>query len=291
MWSGSDLFTKIGSAPSNKYSSLKAVVAVGAIMGITALVEIVLGDVAIGIADIVRYLPASLLYIVSMLLGYVGLRYIELSVSSPICNCSGGIVTLLCVIFLKEQLVAIQIVGVVAILIAVVALAVVEMTEDEELRIKRQSEANVKYSKSFLALLFPLLYCLLDAAGTFADAAILESMDESVANISYELTFAFAAVVALVVLLAKREKVKFKRDVNFAFGGLCETAGQFAYIYALALRPALAAPVISCYCALSVLWSRLFLKEKLSAKHYLFIGLAFLGIVLLGIYEGVSESA
>ena len=38
------------------------------------------------------YLPVSVLYILSMTLGYVGLRYIELSISSPICNSSGALV-------------------------------------------------------------------------------------------------------------------------------------------------------------------------------------------------------
>ena len=31
---------------------------------------------------------------------------------------------------------------------------------------------------------------------------------------------------------------------------------------------AMSAPIISSYCAASVLWSRIFLKEKLSWKHY-----------------------
>ncbi len=42
------------------------------------------------------YLPVSLLYISSMAMGYVGLRYIELSISSPICNSSGALVAVLC---------------------------------------------------------------------------------------------------------------------------------------------------------------------------------------------------
>ena len=70
-------------------------------------------------------------------------------------------------------------------------------------------------------------------------------------------------------------------------GALCETAGQFAYIYALAdtEHVALAAPIISAYCVLSVVWSRIFLKEKLSWKHYLMIALVVAGIVILGIYD------
>ena len=68
---------------------------------------------------------------------------------------------------------------------------------------------------------------------------------------------------------------------------VCETAGQFAYIYALAdtAHVALAAPIISAYCVASVLWSRLFLKEKLSWKHYAMILLVVAGIVILGLYD------
>ena len=70
-------------------------------------------------------------------------------------------------------------------------------------------------------------------------------------------------------------------------GAAFETAGQFAYIYALAdsEHVALSAPIISAYCAASVLWGRIFLKEKLSWKHYLCIFLTVAGIVILGIYD------
>ena len=76
------------------------------------------------------------------------------------------------------------------------------------------------------------------------------------------------------------------RDPKYA-GAVCETAGQFAYIYALAdtEHVALAAPIISAYCVASVLWSRIFLKEKLSWKHYAMIALVVAGIVILGIYD------
>ena len=48
---------------------------------------------------------------------------------------------------------------------------------------------------------------------------------------------------------------------------------------------ALAAPVSRAYCVASVLWSRIFLKEKLSWKHYGMIALVVAGIVILGIYD------
>ena len=98
-WSGSDLFSKIGCRDaSDKNAHLKMVVAVGVVMGLHAAYEIFIGGTVVTWNVIWTYLPVSLLYISSMTLGYVGLRYIELSISSPICNSSGALVAVLCLI-------------------------------------------------------------------------------------------------------------------------------------------------------------------------------------------------
>ena len=98
-WSGSDLFSKIGCRePDDKLAHLKMVMAVGLVMGLHAAYEIFIGHVEISWQIILTYLPVSLLYILSMGIGYFGLRYIELSVSSPICNSSGALVAILTII-------------------------------------------------------------------------------------------------------------------------------------------------------------------------------------------------
>ena len=186
-WSGSDLFSKIGCRDaSDKNAHLKMVVAVGIVMGLHAAYEIFLGGVEISLHVIWTYLPVSLLYIVSMAIGYVGLRYIELSVSSPICNSSGALVAVLTVIF-----------------------------------------------------------------GGMA---------------------------------ALRE---FKEELPKYIGATCETVGQFFYIQAIAdeAHVMYSAPIIAAYCVLSTVWGRVFLREKLSWKHYLMIGLTVIGIVFLGICD------
>ena len=99
-WSGSDLFSKIGCRDADdKLAHLKMVIAVGVVMGLHAAYEIFIGGVSISWHVIWTYLPVSLLYIVSMALGYIGLRYIELSISSPICNASGAVVAVLYLCF------------------------------------------------------------------------------------------------------------------------------------------------------------------------------------------------
>ena len=99
-WSGSDLFSKIGCRDADDHlAHLKMVIAVGVVMGLHAAYEIFIGGVSISWHVIWTYLPVSLLYIVSMALGYIGLRYIELSISSPICNASGAVVAVLYLCF------------------------------------------------------------------------------------------------------------------------------------------------------------------------------------------------
>jgi len=289
-WSGSDLFSKIGCQDSDdKYSHLKMVMAVGLVMGIHAAYEIFVGGVEINGEVILQYLPVSALYIVSMTVGYVGLRYIELSISSPICNSSGAIVAVL--IFATQGingLPPMALAAVALVCIGVIALGFTEANEDEELRRARQDASNHHYAKSWLAIALPVIYCLLDALGTFADSRVLETLNEDSANVAYELTFLVVGIVcAVYVLGVKKQKLIPKREAPKYTGAIFETAGQFAYIYALAdtEHAALAAPMISAYCVASVVWSRIFLKEKLSLKHYASVLLVVAGIVILGILD------
>ena len=288
-WSGSDLFSKIGCQDADdKYSHLKMVMAVGVVMGLHAAYEIFINGTEISGSILLTYLPVSLLYISSMTIGYIGLRYIELSISSPICNSSGALVAVLSIITGSALLAAAQYAAMALVCVGVIGLGIVEAREDDELRMARQEAGNYKYAKSALALILPILYCVLDALGTFADSKVLETLNEDSANCAYELTFLTAGIVCFVyVVLIRKQKLVPKREGPKYLGALCETAGQFAYIYALAdsEHVALAAPIISAYCVLSVVWSRIFLKEKLSWKHYLMIALVVAGIVILGIYD------
>jgi len=49
---------------------------------------------------------------------------------------------------------------------------------------------------------------------------------------------------------------------------------------------AIAAPILSCVCVVSLLLSRIFLKEKLTKKQYVFIGIIIVGILMLAVLEG-----
>ena len=290
-WGGSDLFSKIGSPSDDKYSHWRIVMAVGAVMGLHATIELITGT-KFEPLDFIRYFPATALYISSMIIGYVGLRYVMLSVSSPICNSSGAVACVLCLIFLRQMPDPLTWVGIVLVTIGVVGLAFVEKKGDSEVRELSEKAENKKYVSGFIAVFFPIFYCILDGLGTFADALLLDSgiVNEDSANIAYEFTFLFMAILAyFYVVWIKKQPLTAETAKPKLAGALCETAGQFAYIFAIGSNATVAAPMISSYCVFSVLLSRIFLKEKLSAKHYAVIFTVFAGIIVMGVAEGLSN--
>lgn len=312
-WSGSDIFSKVGSRQEDKLSHYKVGIAVGLIMGLHALYEIIFGGVSLTLSDIITYLPASAFYIVSMMVGYMGLRYIELSISSPICNGSGAVTAIMSMLifgvtFVEEDSNAVFlntpiIIGIALIIIGIIALGFIDNFEDPELRIKRQESANRKYSKSFLAIALPILYCILDSCGTFVDTLIAdnyvsnleaggmslemaESLAGDVLNTAYEFTWLIVAIAfAIYVFAIKKEKVDFKYDGTKLIGGICETVGQVFYMMVVVKGYIPGLVIISAYCAVSLVWGSIFLKEKLSWKHYLAIAAAFAGILILGYFD------
>ncbi|MDO5331728.1 MAG: hypothetical protein Q4E99_03530, partial [Bacillota bacterium] len=132
-WSGSDLFGKIGCRDfGDRTSHLKMICSVGLIMGIHALISLFLGSVELSLNVIVTYLPISLLYIISMAFSYMAFRYIELSISSPICNSSGAIVAIL-VLMTKgfgDDLSLLSLIAVIFVCAGVILLGFVEAHED-----------------------------------------------------------------------------------------------------------------------------------------------------------------
>ena len=292
LWGTAELFYKKGALPGEKYSHLKICVCVGAVMGIHAIFTLLTQDINYNPINLLVYLPVSLLYIVSMAFSYFGMRFLEESISDPIENTSGAICSLLCVIILKESLSPLSVIAILVIVIGVLGVGFLE-NNGETQRKKRLGK-----KLAIVAFCMPFVYALLDAFGSFVDIfylddiastpliGVTEDTIEDVANTSYELTFALFALCLFIFMKAK--KVKFgpipqHRDKILA--AVFETAGQFTYVYALSGNGAIAAPIISSVCIVSLLLSRIFLKEKLSWKTYAFITVVIVGILLLAVSE------
>ena len=109
----------------------------------------------------------------------------------------------------------------------------------------------------------------------------------------YGLTFLLAGVAAWIYMLIREKKAynPFARgEGSKGIAALCEEFGQVFYVYAMARKPLLAAPMVASYCIVSVILSRIFLKEKLKAGQYACVAAVIAGIVLLGISDGLAEA-
>ena len=81
-----------------------------------------------------------------------------------------------------------------------------------------------------------------------------------------------------------------KEVLNKGVAACFEEFGQIFYVFAMARNPVLAAPMVASYCIVSVILSRIFLKEKLKASQYACVVAVIVGIVILGIAEGLGEA-
>lgn len=280
-WGLADLYYKLGNN-SDKYSHIKTGIIVGLIMGIHATIFMIFNKESVNLMEIVKYLPVSLCYITSMVIGYKGLRYLELSISSPIQNSSGIITSILLCLIFKVKLSYLEILGIFIIFVGVVILSILEMKEGK----KEKVIGNFKY----FIVIFPIIYAIIDGLGTFLDAVYLDQLElisENSALIAYEYTFLIYGLIMVIYLKYKKVPFNLFNEKNKIKAALLETLGQFTYVYAISNNSVIAVPIISCYAGLSVLLSRFYLKEKLSILSYVAIIIIFIGILLLGILEEI----
>ena len=260
-------------------------------MGMHAIFTLLTQDIGYDPINLVRYLPVSLCYILSMAFSFFGMRFIEESISDPIENTSGAIVSLMCVIILGETIATGSIIAIVIIVIGILGLGFLENNGDTD----RKKKLGKKMA--IIAFAMPFCYATLDALGTFLDiyylemetsplANVNEATIEEVANTSYELTFFICAILLLLFMWSRGVKFELPKQRDKVLAGVCETAGQFTYVYAMSGNGAIAAPIISAVCVVSLTLSRIFLKEKLTRKQYLFLFLVIAGILILATIEG-----
>lgn len=290
-WGGANLFYKKGSDIEDSNSHLKIVMMVGFVMGVHAILYIILKGIAFDPFDMIRYFPVSAMYILSMTIGFIGLRYIELSIAAPVQNSSGAVAAILLYIFFPRQLSIFDIIGVIVVTIGVIGLAMFEKEAETE-SLTKDKKIDSKYQLSVLAITFPILYALIDGIGSFLDGVYLDELtliSEESALIAYELTFLICAILAYLYLtLIKKEKIRIFQEKDRGYAAILETTGQFFYVFAMAGNALIAAPIIAAHGIFSVILSRIFLKEILDKKQYAMIVFVMIGIVLLGVAEGLS---
>lgn len=308
-WGIAEIFYKKANLPNEKYSHLKTTVFVGFFMGIYATVIMFTQGIDLKSFPInfLYYLPVPICYILSMVCSYFGLRFVEESIADPIENSSIAFVPILCAIFLKEfrdKLTVPIIIGIIIVIVGVICLPIFD---------KKGKERRIKsYGKkiAFVSIAMPFCYMLLDSIGTFLDIFYVDSVEttilvgvteetiEHTANCCYEIAFFIVAVALLIFLEIKGERLfpKTNKDLKEGFfkrvgnqkwkilAAIFETVGQATYIFALSSGQGIAAVILGAGSVIiSLILSRIFLKEKLSLVQYICIGTILSGIIMLSL--------
>jgi len=291
LWGAAELFYKKGSHEERKYDHLRVCVLVGAVMGIHAILTLFTSDISYNPMNLIAYLPVSLCYIVSMACSFFGIRFIEESLADPIENTAGAMCSILCVIFLGEQISPLVWCAIAVIVVGIIGVGYTERSSE----VGRKERLGKRLA--IVAFAMPFCYAFIDALGSFLDIFFLEMETspligiteeniELVANISYELTFAIVGLILFIFMKIKKVPFELPKQKDKVIAAVCETAGQLTYVYAMSGNGAIAAPILSCVCVVSLLLSRIFLKEKLTKKQYVFIGIIIVGILMLAVLEG-----
>ncbi len=291
LWGLAELFYKKGSHEERKYDHLRVCVMVGAVMGIHAIFTLLTSDIDYNPMNLIAYLPVSLCYIVSMACSFFGIRFIEESLSDPIENTSGAMCTVMCALVLGDKIAPMIWVAIAIIVIGIIGVS----REEQSAGLDRKKRLGKKLA--VIAFAMPFCYAIIDAIGCVLDIYFLEMETspligiteeniELIANISYEFTFAIVGLILLLFMMIKRVKFELPKQKDKALAAVCETAGQLTYVYAMSGNGAIAAPIISCVCVVSLLLSRIFLKEKLTKRQYMFIAIIIVGILMLAVLEG-----
>lgn len=311
-WGVSQFFYKLGNSVYEKYSSSKTVIMVGLIFGayiiiyyflisgftISFSIEEQSSDNNYNLFKLISYLPISLSYIVSMWFSYIGLRYLELGIASPIQNASGGFSAILIIIFSKTSVNLSVYLSIFLITLGTILLAFNKSKIDQNGRAMVKAE-NSQYRFGALAVIFPIIYMILDSIGTFLDGIVLDqkklfvfgkeliyNFNEDEAQISYMLTF-FILSLLLIFYFFVVKKIKLFTGFTRSrlFGAFFELLGQITYIFALASNSIFSAPIIAAFSIVPIILGRVFLKERLMFYAYFAATLIIVGTIILGLND------
>lgn len=301
-WSATDLFYKIGSAPEDKLSHLKFLVWLGLVMGGLSALLFPLSESQLSVFSLIykyrEYMPFALAYVLALMCGIIGTRYLDASVISPLENVDGALAGVILFVYftatgafddLTRQFTWLDPIGFVLIVVGTILLGV----QEQRAKTASPDEATHRNKLGAVAFLFPFIYNIFDAASMVFEGALFQADNgEAVGEFDFLIlegvAFFVMGIAAWVFLLLAKKTVYNpfrKRELVKGCAALTEGMGNILFTLAIARNPVLTPPVTNAYFLVTILGAKLFLKEKITRRQYLWIFVLSLGLVLLGISE------
>lgn len=299
-WGLEEVLIKVNAEKDDLYFSVKIAVCMTPFVIVVLIISTVLSESGLPLYSLlcsnVTVLLALVVYVAVMVVSYIGARYMEMSVFTPVSNASSGFAVVIILVYasltgnyadVSVYITPASVIGMVLAVGGVIALAIVQSRMSQ--RTVQIGQQEKKYRVGVLALLFPLVFCLMDAVSVTIDSVNLGATGESVIG-DYDYIRIYAAaylvvsVVSWLVILAGTKKPynPFKPFKASGYGaGLLEVIATTSYLLALGKNAVLSVPVASAYCIVTLIASRIILKEMLKLPQYVCIASVVIGVMLV----------
>ena len=306
LWGITDILLKKSLDYSDSLSQYKTFVWIGIVMAPAGVIMAICSDTLLDsimmVKDNLYLIPLCVFYAIALFFGLLGAKHLDASVVSPLENIDGAMAAIILYFFflftghshITDKIGLVQVVGTVAIVSGVVLLGIQEQSLSKQET--HLSENKKRHRLGALALIFPIVYNLVDAVSMVAvGITVSEETEVAIPDIDFFIfeSLGFVVVVICVwfyMLIIKKYKYNpFKKEELVRCGAATgETFGTMAFTFAVGISPILTAPITSSYCFVTIVLARIFLKERLTKKQYLSLAFLVVGIALLGVSEIIN---
>lgn len=178
------MFYKNGSDISDKLSHLKFLVWLGMVMGVSTFLLLPLSERQLPLWELfmeyIEYMPIAAAYVLALMCGIIGRRFLDVSVASPLENIDRAFAAVILLIYfvatgaitdLSEHFTLLDPIGFILIVFGVVYLGIQEQKIS-----KAEVASNIEKKKhplGALAFIFPFVYTLFDAVSMVFEGVIL----------------------------------------------------------------------------------------------------------------------
>ena len=306
LWGITDILYKKSSDYNDPLSQYKTFVWIGIVMAPAGVIMAICSDTLLDsimmVKDNLYLIPLCIFYAIALFFGLLGAKHLDASVVSPLENIDGAMAAIILYFFflftgrshITDSIGVVEMIATLSIVVGVVLLGIQEQTLSKQEA--HLSEDKKRHRLGALALIFPIIYNLVDAVSMVAvGITVSEETEVAIPDIDFfifeSLGFVIVAICMwLYMLIVKKYKYDpFKKEELVRCGAATgETFGTMTYIFAVAGNPILTAPITSSYCLVTIVLARIFLKERLTKKQYLSLAFLVVGIALLGVSEIIN---
>ena len=306
LWGITDILYKKSSDYNDPLSQYKTFAWIGIVMAPAGVIMAICSDTLLDsimmVKDNLYLIPLCIFYAIALFFGLLGAKHLDASVVSPLENIDGAMAAIILYFFflftgrshITDSIGVVEMIATLSIVVGVVLLGIQEQTLSKQEA--HLSEDKKRHRLGALALIFPIIYNLVDAVSMVAvGITVSEETEVAIPDIDFFIFESLGFVVVAIcvwfyMLIIKKYKYNpFKKEELVRCGAATgETFGTMAFTFAVGISPILTAPITSSYCFVTIVLARIFLKERLTKKQYLSLAFLVVGIALLGVSEIIN---